>query len=381
MPRHAGDFQIIKRRDRDGIYYARFRNESGDLLPWTSTGLTSRTAARSWAAKQVRAGTATSNRVLTFARYAEKWWTPEHEYIRGKLARGRHISRSYCDNQRRNLEKYILPAFGSKRLASIKTGSIETWCLSLGDAYGIGPVAVNHVLRCLKTMLAEARRLGLISANPAADVAPLQEAKKQRQVLTLAEIARLFDEATIGTAWSGDERAYTGALIGASCGLRLGEIQGLTVGSVRDGYLVVSHAWERRYGLKPPKTGAVRQVPLPGRTARHLRGLMEASPYQLAGDLVFYGSDRAHAVDNKRFANGLNRALAEIGIGETEREARGLTFHGLRHTFASIMRGKVPDHVLAAMTGHKTPRMVDHYSHPGADELASFAQVQEAILQ
>ena len=297
MPRHAGPFQLVLRRDTGGrpVYYVRFRNEDDELLSWTSTGETSKTAARAWADKHRK--DATTNRVLTFARYAEKWWTPEHEYIRGKIARGKHVSRSYCDNQRRNLEKYILPAFGSKRLAAIKTGSIETWCMSLGEHYRLGPVAVNHVLRCLKTMLAEARRLGLMSANPAADVAPLQEPKKQRQVLTLAEIAQLFDEATTPTVWASDERAYTGALIGVSCGLRLGEIQGLTAGSVQEGYLVVSHAWER-----------------------------------------------------------------------------------LRHTFNSIMHGKVPDHVLAAMTGHKTPRMVDHYTSPTPDDLQDALEAQEATF-
>lgn len=82
MPRHAQPFQIVKRKDRGyktPTLYARFRDESGALLPWTGTGDTSRSAAGVWAHKQVKSGNVTTNRRLTFGRYIERWWLPDHE--------------------------------------------------------------------------------------------------------------------------------------------------------------------------------------------------------------------------------------------------------------------------------------------------------------
>ena len=55
MPRHTGPFQLVFREDR-GIYYARFRGDDEELLPWRSTGLVSKTAARAWAQKEIKKG-------------------------------------------------------------------------------------------------------------------------------------------------------------------------------------------------------------------------------------------------------------------------------------------------------------------------------------
>jgi hypothetical protein len=74
MLRHAGPFQLVLRRDTGGkaLYYARFRSETGDLLPWVSTGEISKTAARAWVSRKHKAGSTTSHENLTFGTYAEK---------------------------------------------------------------------------------------------------------------------------------------------------------------------------------------------------------------------------------------------------------------------------------------------------------------------
>jgi hypothetical protein len=117
MPRHTGPFQLVFREDR-GLYYARFRDDD-ELLPWRSTGLVSKTAARAWAQKEIKKGSVTSTRA-TFAKYAEDWWTTDHPHVQGRLARGHKLTATYLVMMRGHLANHVLRTSrtsGSRRSA------------------------------------------------------------------------------------------------------------------------------------------------------------------------------------------------------------------------------------------------------------------------
>ena len=61
----------------------------------------------------------------------------------------------------------------------------------------------------------------------------------------------------------------------------------------------------------------------------------------------------------------------QLGISEEDRRARGLTFHSWRHWYNSMLRGKVADHTLRALTGHKSEAMTDNYTEITADQRAA----------
>lgn len=384
MPRQTQPFQIIERGKKSGrsVFYVRFRDEAGDLLPWQiAGGATSRTAARAWAQKRVKSGVVATRQNFTFGKYAEAWWIWDRcQYIRGKLARGQRISPRYARYQRRNLERYILPTFSSTPVLKITTGMVERWLLDLHDKRNLSGLTANHVLATLKVMFGEAFRLGVIPSDPSARVAPLKESSVKRNVLTLDEIKQLFDEAALAGIWSGNEAAFTGGLLGIACALRIGEIQALKIGNVSDGYIAVEYAWARSDGLVEPKYGSRRVVPLPARVELHVRNLIEASRYGEPDDFLFAGKSRETPLDHKYFTKRLTGALAHIGIDEPQRVERGLTFHSLRHAAASMMRGRVPDHVVQALTGHRSERMLGHYSHVTRDALASVAVIQREVI-
>jgi len=384
MPRQAQPFQIIQRGKKvgKGVFYVRFRDESGELLSWqVAAGVTSRTAARAWAQKRLKTGVVTTRQTYSFAKYAEHWWIWDRcQYIRGKVARGQQISRRYAQYQRRNLERYILPAFGHRALLKINTGDIEHWLLGLQEKNQLSGLTCNHILATLKVMFSEAFRLGIIPSDPAARVSPLKESTAERVVLTVDEIKTLFDETALLSIWNGDERAYTAAAIAVTCGLRIGEVQALTEGSLSNGYLAVNQAWGRSDGLVEPKYGSRRIVPVPMRVEDHIRHLIDASTNSEPADLIFRGKDRTTPLDHKFFTKRLTMALATVGIDEQERIERGLTFHALRHTAASVMRGKVPDYVVRALTGHKSEKMLDHYGHVTNDALQSVVEVQQKVF-
>ena len=67
-------FYLIKRRNRrseaKAIYYCRIRGSDGNLLPWKSTGQTTKSAAENWALDHLHE-IASVRKTLTFKEYAE----------------------------------------------------------------------------------------------------------------------------------------------------------------------------------------------------------------------------------------------------------------------------------------------------------------------
>lgn len=76
----------------------------------------------------------------SFGVYAESWWTDDCEYVKAEKDSGRELTKGYISIQRGSLERYLLPAFGKKKLEAIKVPIIEKWQRSLLD--GTAPVKI-----------------------------------------------------------------------------------------------------------------------------------------------------------------------------------------------------------------------------------------------
>ena len=223
-------------------------------------------------------------------------------------------------------------------------------------------------------MLGEARRLGVISSNPAAEISKLAEKPKEKRILTLDEVHDLFVDPD---AWR-DLKYYTANLLAASTGMRLGEVQGLQTRYVHDEYVAVMHSWGRKHGLQPPKGGKPREVPIPAKTSDYLRRVTE--PGADPESFVFYGVDPRTPLDHKTIAEALYEALKAIEIDEPKREARNITFHSWRHFFNTICRSRIPDHKLRRLTGHRTEAMTEHYTHIRLEDFQDLAELQAEVF-
>ena len=243
-------------------------------------------------APALKSGREGTNRALTLSRFAEGWWEESHSYVQGRLARGHQLTATCLVVMRGHLHNHILPFLGDKRISQITARQIEEWLLSLRHRGDLSPSTINHALRCLKIILKEAVRQNVISRDPSVLITGFAVQAAERGILTGPEIRGLFYEQQIDKVWDGDRKHFCLNLIAASTGLRMGECQGLAVGSVHSGYLTISQSWERRTGLKEgTKTGVGRLVPLPSKTARYLDILIETALYKDPVDLVFYGQD------------------------------------------------------------------------------------------
>lgn len=113
-----------------------------------------------------------------------------------------------------------------------------------------------------------------------------------------------------------------------------------------------AHLSNRTATLHDTKNGEGRVVPLSSRAVEVLQGL----PRSITGRVIPMSSFAVCAA--------FKRATARAGI-------EGFRFHDLRHSAISRMAEKIPNVIeLAAVSGHKSLRMLQRYYHPRAEDLA-----------
>lgn len=160
----------------------------------------------------------------------------------------------------------------------------------------------------------------------------LKEDAKPKGTLTRKEATKLLNEKTIDTVWDGSYYHYVLNLTAAHTGMRLGEILGLTPAAIKKGELEVKHSWNE-FGLGDTKTHESRQVPIPKEVEDNLKALVAKRTDPGAWDLVFAYREDGAPLSDKRIGARLYDALKKVGITETERDRRNITFHSWRPFF------------------------------------------------
>ena len=206
------------------------------------------------------------------------------------------------------------------------------------------PHSIHNYGRSLHLVLTHAVRQGLIASSPADRLTSAERPKPgsgRRRFLDRHEIGLLIDAAP--------DRYRVAIACGPFSGLRLSEMLGLTWGDIdtRGAMLRVRHQMGRdgkRRALKP--TAARRDVILIAQLGNELRKLRLASPYSSDEDLVFCSTAGRTIGHRNLTARGLEKAAMHAGL-------KGVTFHVLRHTFASILIANGHDPVFVSrQLGH-----------------------------
>jgi hypothetical protein len=83
------------------------------------------------------------------------------------------MSEGYFGVRRSGVWKYLSPAFDSMRIEAIRARQVEALVMKLLDG-GLSAATVNHVLRTLKIIFAEAHRLDMIGQDPICTVRQLR---------------------------------------------------------------------------------------------------------------------------------------------------------------------------------------------------------------
>jgi integrase len=312
----------------------------------------------------------------TVAEVAEKWLA----------ARKGSVGAKTLDGYEEVVRDYIKPAFGTLQLRKLIPLHIESalakWRLAGARERKLSPRTLHRVYATLNSMLKQAVRWNIIARNPCDAVTAPSRGRAEIAALDEKNAIALLDGLP-GTSLSGPVHL---ALL---TGLRRGELLGLQWPDV-DFVQRVAHVrrsveqLERHvFAFKDTKTlKSRRAVPLTAeaidlltahRAQQNALRLKSNGAYN-PDDLVFPNPATGLVWDLGKFSEAFRRAARIAGVN--------VTFHGLRHTFATIaLRARVPMRLVSDILGHSTTALTaDIYTHVLEDMQREAAErVAEAI--
>lgn len=306
-----------------------------------------------------------------------------------RLARVEHSFDELCDHYLRtrtpqkrrpdNDESYVRsalkPAFGSMRIRDIGPAEIERF-KTVSRSPNRAESTVNHHLTLLVSILRYAVDLGWLDAAPKVKKYRVAVFDSDFRYLRTADEIRRF----LGAARDLDEenaaphsrpqrgRCFELYSTAIHTGLRLGELVALRWDAIDFDRRLITVLRSHKGSTK---AGDVRYVPL----LDPLVPILRTWRLKSSSALVFPNEagkmrDRADRV----FREIVRCVLARAGFTKIERNGKlvhYITFHCLRHTFASFWMQTGGDlFKLQKILGHKTPAMTQRYAHLTPDVFA-----------
>ncbi|GHV33159.1 hypothetical protein AGMMS4952_24750 [Spirochaetia bacterium] len=311
---------------------------------------------------------------VLFTDFLERFWDYDKSpYVRDKLAHGHTIGKTHCYDMSNRVRSAWVPALKGRTLSSITKADLKEFSLALSDK-GLAPGSINRTMLVGTTALSWAYQEGMIPANAADGLIRFSGKTKKRGVLTPKEAAAVFS-----TPWK-DNRAYAGNLLAITTGLRSGEVLALRVSdiSAAENVLFLKHSWSFADGLKTPKNGEERKVPLLPEVRETLMKLIRENPHKVSDPFVFYGSLENKPVDEKILLNGLKDACREAGIDPI---AKGIVFHSHRHYYAARMADRMTAEQVSRISGHKSMAVFEEYAdHVIAENLEAAGAIGAEVF-
>jgi integrase len=314
----------------------------------------------------------------TVARFLEEWFTDCVDGWKPSTQRG----------YRHAIDRFLVPAFGSLRLEQLSPKVVQDWLREHKKAHGARRrITLAHAT--LRSALAEAQRLQLVSINAATLVKVPQPTKRAIKPLDVDQAARFLKVAS-------GHRLGAMFTVALACGLRLGEASGLRWEDVdtETGEIRVRQQLQRvgkRLVLQELKTEKSRRtlalpaVCLEGLKAHRKRQLEErlkAGADWVDTGLVF--TTFAKRGMGRKVGNGLQpRNVLRTLHGLLEAAKLPVVrFHDLRHSAASLLIAEGVELVEVSMLlGHSELRVTaDLYSHLQKQTAAKAARHMDRLL-
>jgi len=273
-----------------------------------------------------------------------------------------------------NIEKHIRPALGNIEIHSLRSEQIQKLLNKMGKAHGkqpaLAPWSILKTKNILSGAMEQAVRNRILIINPVKATVPPKLEQKEIRVLSGDEQNKFMD------ACKG-HRLEALFLFALATGMRRGEILALTWDSVDfvNQSISVKKSMSR---VKDPDTGVTelmfsepksksgrRKVPMLDNMVPVLREhlVRQEDEKRLAGsawnprNLVFC-STVGTPIEPRRVRTTLDKIVKRAGLSD-------LTFHALRHTFATrMLENEVPAKVVQDVIGHANVTLtLNTYSH------------------
>lgn len=241
-------------------------------------------------------------------------------------------------------------------------------CIDEMVRVGLKPTTVKaHVVK-LKTLFKNAiTPYRIITSNPVFDLRlPEEKQASKDKALNISDLEKLLNSTK-------STKKYMVSLLAAKCGLRLGEIVGLTWSDIdyNKKQISINKQWKQRkdgtWGFGSLKSkSSYRIVPAP-------KSVLQA--------LINYKKISPTSIDKRIFPfavlNGIGTDLAK----HYRKLGYNLSVHDLRHTFASLLiAGGTDFRTAAQILGHAPEETIRTYSHVTSDMMEKAAKTISNIF-
>jgi len=295
----------------------------------------------------------TGRGAIPFIKFLESFWDyDKSEYIQDRLAHGYRFSRRYAKECQKKLKSVLVSYFGDKKLNCITTDDLKNLSKQLA-ARGLATSTINQTLLACCTPLKWAFNEKIIPINPAIGLTKFSITNKKRGVLTKAEAQAVF-----AADWD-DKRAFVASLVALTTGARQGECLALRRDAIGEDTLNITYSYSPIDGLKCPKNGEVRDVPLLPEVRGALLDLLKDNPHGGENPFIFYSLSPDQPVDPKVLLKGLKEALDKIGV---DHKRRNITFHSWWHFFCSKITEIMDGEKVAKVSGHLSEAVFKKYT-------------------
>lgn len=295
---------------------------------------------------------------LTFGEYLGRWLK---DSVRGS------VRETTFDNYETLVRRHLVPALGSLKLSKLRAAHLQgLYRAKLEEGLTPGRVRLIHAVA--SRALNQAVKWQLLPSNPAKATDPPRPKDKEIHPLSREVVGRVLEEVS---------RDRLGALfvLAVFTGLRAGELLGL---KWEDLNLEEGEARIERQAVKPKsglrfgplkRDAGRRTIELPAvvvQALRHHRKQQLAEKLKAPSSawrdlgLVFCRDDGSMLDPQEQTRRFLRPLLERCGI-----DAKDATFHGLRHTFATLMflNDEHPKVVQQALGHARISETLDRYSH------------------
>ncbi len=326
---------VYEKNPGSGIWYARWQDEYGEIKR------------QKVGSKSDAAVVAEQNRAKVRLRHVapELLAKPTKEMMLADLLDHRLKTsgndKSYSEEKRHTRDwKKWLP---KQRVNEVTTADLEEWVAWRRKK--VAPATVNRALAYLKTCYEVAVREGWAKKNPVMGIRFARENNKRTGFLELEDFFRMREIV--------DPEPFMLIELAILSSLRQASQFGL----------LKSQLDLKRKGLwlPDPKGGEKVWIKLSGRAVEILEYFCAKHPHS---PFVWPGKRKGKPLNAKHFAESvLYPALATLGI---EIGIKGLTWHSLRHTFASWLAEAGEDlAVIQELLIHSSQRTTERYRHLG----------------
>lgn len=295
------------------------------------------------------------NRPISFAIFAQRWI--ENVLVMQKL--------SSQSSARSHIRVHLLPAFGERSMADIRTEAIQQFV----SASKVSPKMTRNIIVTMMSMWSTAQAWGYVQHNPF----PRSASGRLRLRLPAACPVRTYhfslEEARAIISRAKDPWKTFFRIL-AETGMRPGELAGLRRDAIGKSSLTVTQSvWGQK--LQTPKSdAAMRTIAISVDLAADLDRLVDSAPQTEHGLVFVTSAAKPLSLDNLR-QRVLNPILEELGILTKIRSLGARAgCHSFRHMNATLMDTlNTPMKTRQKRLGHaQIATTLKHYSHPIAAE-------------